>query len=358
MITSVEALREYLAPMVADPARPCAVDTEADSLYRYAERLCLIQITDGDRHELIDLLEFDDLTPLRDYLQTAHVWMHGADYDISMLRKNLGLAPPVVYDTQIAARLLGAKRFGYGNLVEDYLGVKLSKTSQKADWGKRPLTPTMTEYALNDVVYLFPLANLLVEKLKELGRYDWFVESCEAAREKVLERVEDTSRDEAWRINGSGKLNPLGLTYLRELWKWRDVEAAEWDKPTFMVISNKELLVWVNHLAAGERIAIPERYRSRRRKRLHAAIEAAREVPKDAQPQRIVTKRRRLDDEFEERVSALQKVRNKNAEALGIDPSLIAPRAVLEAICRPDATEQTPRELLLNWQLPLLGFDA
>lgn len=356
MITSVEQLRDYLAPMVASEHHLCAIDTEADSLYRYAERLCLIQITDGERHELIDNLEFDDLTPLREYLKTAHVWMHGADYDMSMLRKNFGLVPPVVYDTQIAARLLGAKRFGYGNLVEDFLGVSLSKSSQKADWGKRPLTPVMTEYALNDVVYLFPLANLLVEKLTALGRYDWFVESCEAAREKVLGRLEEQSREDAWRINGSGRFSPKGLAYLRALWHWRDIEAAEWDKPSFMVISNKELINWVEILISGKKLPIPERYRSRRRKRLHAALDEVYNLPEGDYPERIKGKRRRLDDEFEERVSALQKVRDANAAELGIDPSLIAPKAVLEALCRADATPDTADELLLKWQRPLLGY--
>ncbi len=87
--------------------------------------------------------------------------MHGADYDMTMFKRQFGKLPAVVYDTQIGARLLGVRRFGLGDLVNHYFGVELSKSSQKADWGKRPLSPKMIEYALNDVHYL--LGN---------GRYD------------------------------------------------------------------------------------------------------------------------------------------------------------------------------------------
>ena len=129
----------------------CAVDTEADSLHRYSESLCLVQFSDGKQHVLIDPLAIEDMSPLRDYLEQSTCWMHGADYDMHMLKTNLGVIPPTVFDTQIGARLLGVRKFGYGDLVAHYMDVQLEKTSQKADWAKRPLTPVMEEYALNDV---------------------------------------------------------------------------------------------------------------------------------------------------------------------------------------------------------------
>jgi hypothetical protein len=98
--------------------------------------------------------------------------MHGADYDMTMFKREFGKLPAVVYDTQIGARLLGARRFGLGDLVKEYFGVELSKSSQKADWGKRPLSPKMIEYALNDVHYLLDMGDMIVSRLRNLGRYD------------------------------------------------------------------------------------------------------------------------------------------------------------------------------------------
>jgi len=354
MIETKEALNAWLAPLRSQAQPITAVDTEADSLYRYSERLCLVQISDGNRHELIDSLAIDDLSILGEFLKTSHTWMHGADYDMTMLLRSMDVCPPVVYDTQVGARLLGVQRFGYGNLVEDYLGVTLEKSSQKANWGKRPLTPKMSEYALNDVVYLFPLAEKIVSDLKEKGRYDWFLESCEAARDKVLNRTA-IENPEPWRINGSGKLNSRGLCYLRTLWYWRDKEAAEWDKPTYMVLTNKEMIRWCDTLANGGSISTPDRYRSQRRKRLKDALSQAKGEPQDQWPVRPRGKRRRLDEEFETRVAGLQKIRDTRARELEIDPSLIIARATMEALCVPD-TEVQPDDLLLNWQRNILGL--
>src|SRR5690606_33085546 len=188
------------------------------------ESLCLIQFAVRGECVLIDPLAIEDLSVLGSYLAEATVWMHGADYDMTMFKRQFGNLPAVVYDTQIGARLLGARRFGLGDLVSQYFGVELSKSSQKADWGKRPLSPKMIEYALNDVHYLLEMGDMIVAGLREKGRYEWFIESCEAARRKVIER--DESREEPWRIQGAGRLDRKGLHFLKSLWEWRDAEAS------------------------------------------------------------------------------------------------------------------------------------
>ena len=114
MIESTPNLAEYLGSLQGEFR---AMDLEADSLHRYHEKLSLIQFTDGENHQLIDPLAIDDLEPLKNFLKTAQLWMHGADYDIVLMRKDLDVVPPVIWDTQIGARLLGVKKFGYGNLV-------------------------------------------------------------------------------------------------------------------------------------------------------------------------------------------------------------------------------------------------
>lgn len=334
-----------------DGEQVCAVDTEADSLHRFRESLCLIQFAAGDESVLIDPLALEDLAPVGHYLSSRTVWMHGADYDMTMLRREFGTIPPVVYDTQIGARLLGLRKFGLANLVEHFFDVKLSKSSQKADWGKRPLSSKMVDYALNDVRYLLPMAGMIVNQLREKGRYDWFVESCEVARTKVAER--DDSKGEPWRIQGSGRLDRKGLHFLRALWLWRNAEAEAWDRPSFMVATNRQLLDWSSELVAGKRVSFPGHYRSDRRRRCVEAIEQARQAPESAFPERIRGKRRRRDKDFDRRVAEMIGVRDRRAGELDIDPSLIASRAVIEGLA---AGEDEAREQVMNWQAECLGI--
>ena len=352
MINTKTELREFLEARTQQAEKVvCAVDTEADSLHRYSESLCLVQFSDGEDHVLIDPLAIDDLSDLKTYLEKSTCWMHGADYDMHMLKQNLGVIPPTVFDTQIGARLLGVRKFGYGNLVEHYIGVELEKTSQKADWAKRPLTDIMEEYALNDVVYLLPMAEIIVSQLKEAGRYEWFTQSCEAARNKALERVPE--KVDRWRIKGSGKLDPVGLNYLRSLWTWRDGEAASWDRPPFMVAGNKQLLGWVADLQEGRTPKIPKHYRNGRVKKFNEAVTEAQNVAPEDRPQKIRGKRRRKDPDFESRLDKLMAHRDKVAAELDIDSSLIAARAFLEAFA---GQNEGAEEQLLPWQRNLLGI--
>jgi ribonuclease D len=332
--------------------RVCAIDTEADSLHRYRESLCLIQFAVGNECSLIDPLSIEDLSPLGDYLARSILWMHGADYDMTMLKRQFGTLPPVVYDTQIGARLLGARRFGLADLVLRYFDVELSKSSQKADWGKRPLSPKMVEYALNDVHYLLPMGEQIVEKLQDLDRYHWFEESCEAARQKVLGR--DETRDELWRIQGSGKLDRYGLACLRALWQWRDREAASWDKPSFMVAPNRQLIEWATALSEKKKFSPPHHYRTERLKRLREALATVEAMPAAEWPEKVKLHRRKRDRDFDRKLEELLKSRDKMATELDIEGSLIAARAVLETIAAGDAE---PAELLLNWQIACLDLD-
>lgn len=353
MIDNTERLTSHLkdARNLSDPP-VCALDTEADSLHRYRESLCLVQFSAaGGEPVLIDPLSIDDLSPLGRYLSTATVWMHGADYDMTMLKRQFGKLPPVVHDTQIGARLLGARRFGLGDLVKEYFGVELSKSSQKADWGKRPLSGKMIEYAINDVRYLLDMGGIITSRLKDLGRHEWFVESCEAARLRVLER--DDNEDDLWRVQGCGKLDRFGLLCLRTLWQWRDGEAKAWDRPPFMVANNRQLLEWSTEMSAGRNITLPRHFRPDRVKRFRAAVASIEAVPEAEWPERIVAKRRKRTREFERRLDALLKDRDQAAAKLDIDGALIAARAVLETIA---AEEAAPTDLLLRWQIERLGI--
>jgi len=354
MIDTTERLVSHLELSRQGAQRPvCAIDTEADSLHRYRESLCLIQFADRERCVLIDPLAIEDLSSLGDYLSAATVWMHGADYDMTMFKRQFGALPAVVYDTQIGARLLGVRRFGLGDLVRHYFEVELSKSSQKADWGMRPLSPKMIEYALNDVHYLLEMGDKIVSGLKQKGRYEWFEESCLSARQRVLDRNE--TNEENWRVQGSGKLEPYGLACLQALWQWRDAEAKAWDRPSFMVAPNRQLLEWCLDLDAQKTIAIPSHFRPERVKRFRAALTAAEGLDSSKWPERTVIKRHKRDRDFERKVEELIATREAAATELDIEGSLIAPRAILESIAMGDTN---PVDALLKWQRACLKMDA
>jgi ribonuclease D len=354
LIDTPEVLADYLNTSRFDTESPvCAIDTEADSLHRYRESLCLIQFAAGDDCLLMDPLAIHDLSALGGFLERAVVWMHGADYDMTMLKRQFGALPARIYDTQIGARLLGARRFGLADLVLHYFAVELSKSSQKADWGKRPLTPKMVEYALNDVRYLLPMADKIVAELRALGRYSWFEESCNSARRKVLER--DDSRDDVWRIQGSGKLDPYSLACLKSLWHWRDKEAALWDRPSFMVATNRQLLEWSCALALHQQISLPRHFRPDRVQRFRKLLDSLQVMPESEWPARLKPQRRKRDRDFERKVEDLLKNRDAAASKLDIEASLIASRAVLEAVA---ADEVAAPLVLLQWQLDILSLNG
>lgn len=176
MIDDDQKLAKFFHQLEAAPW--VAVDTEADSLHAYPEKVCLLQISTPAGDELIDPLADINLDPLLQALCVHELIMHGADYDLRLLRKHHDFVPSAIFDTMLASRLLGCRQFGLTNLVADYLGVTLDKGSQKADWARRPLTERMEIYARNDTRYLKPLADRLKVELQEKSRLSWHEEVC------------------------------------------------------------------------------------------------------------------------------------------------------------------------------------
>jgi len=176
-----------------------ALDTEADSLHHYFEKVCLVQLSAGEEQAIVDPLSGMDLAPLIDLLRRKDLVLHGADYDLRMMRLTFGFIPEgEVFDTMLAARLLGHDRLGLAPLLEDIFGVSLSKGGQKSDWSRRPLSESQLRYARNDTRYLLPLAKRLREDLRSLGRIEWHRETC---RSMVLQASRENAKDpdEAWR---------------------------------------------------------------------------------------------------------------------------------------------------------------
>ena len=352
-----EAIASYFAELEDHEHSICAVDTEADSLHSYETKMCLIQFAIPDSLAIIDPLSVEpaDLNPMLDYLRTADaVWMHGADYDMAMFRKTFDWIPEVVWDTQTAARLLGVKKYGLANLLEDEFGLVVNKKSQKADWGRRPLQEKLIAYAFNDVRYLIELGNRYLARLGEKGRRDWFEESCAAGRKLAAERVE-RAEDDLWRVTGWGKLEPKGLAFLRALWKWRDEECRRLDRPHFKFMSNQDLLDLASQLQEGQRIEPPKYLRPAYARRLLKTVTKTRELPESEYPakfRRTGGSRIEID---EDRYNQLRAHRDQVAANLEIDPPLIATRQILEMLAAPDSGANNGRELLLTWQRDLLA---
>lgn len=348
MIADAQGLADFLARLA--PLPRIALDTEADSLHSYFEKLCLLQVSTPEENELVDPLVGLDLQPLFDLLERKTLVFHGADYDIRLLVRAGRFAALDIFDTMIAARLCGHRELGLAALVQRFFGVKLSKASQKANWALRPLSAQMLEYAINDTRYLLPLADILLAELNERGRWAWFAES----RDRMMASArEPRERDEskAWRIAGSAALDPKTQSVLRVLWHWRDAEARNWDRPPFHVMSNEDLLRISQRAAKGEAFSTP-RMSGKRRKSFEVVLALAMHVPEREWPVQPKGRRRRPVKEQVERFDFLKKARDKVAAELDLDPSIIAPRAALEAV---SADLSSPA--LMRWQRELLGLE-
>jgi ribonuclease D len=333
-----------------------AVDTEADSLHAYPEKVCLIQISTVSGEELVDPLARVNLDPLLDTLSGHELIMHGADYDLRLLRKHHEFVPSAIFDTMLAARLLGLRQFGLSNLVEKYLTVKLEKGPQKANWAMRPLTERMERYARNDTRYLKPLADQLKTELQASRRLAWQQESCaRLIQDSTRQHLPDL--DAIWRIKGSHLLGPPGLAILRELWQWREKEAVAANKPPFFVISHDALV----NIAAAATLAqpiepfLPRHISERRRGGLMNALAQGLDLAPDGHPRihRCVT--RRPSEGEKRRFTDLQKRRDAHAAALGIDPTLVASRGMLSDLAH-DWDQHSPE--LMTWQRELLNVQG
>ena len=333
-----------------EPLVRVAVDTEADSLHCYFEKLCLVQLSFDGKDFLIDPLAGFDLAPLRSALTSKEIVLQGADFDLRLLRRAMNFNATKVFDTVIAARLLGLREFSLAALVERYFGVKLTKGSQKANWAQRPLPRQMADYAMNDTRYLLPLAEKMEAELREKDRYQWFEQSCERIlAQAAVERVRD--EDEAWRITGSGTLSGRASAVLRALWYWRDREAREADRPPFHILQNHLLLQAAQDFDAGQ---VPEfRHLSPRRRRgfMDAATMALSLPESEWPPRRLRRVGARPTQSMERAAESLRKRRDVAAEQLGLDPSFIAPRATVESIAIDEARSAA---LLVPWQRDLL----
>lgn len=351
-----EGLREALRAV--DASKVVFFDLEADSMHHYHAKICLMQVLAKGTCWLVDPLALD-VEPLLRALAKKPLIGHGLDYDLRMLKRE-GFRPHSVFDTMLAAQLLGRSAFGLAALIRDHFGVDIPKEGQKADWSRRPLAQDLVDYAAQDTFYLPALHQLLTRELEEKGRLEWHRESCETLV-RATQRAKDEGREDPWRITGSNKLRPRQLAVLRAMWTVRERAASDRDLPPFKVLPSDLLLRFAECVPAEglpeDRPRLPSRLNPQLRDRLLDAFEDALESTPDEWPAPLPAPRRPPRAPHPELVNDMREIRDGIAARLGLDPSLLAPKAVMmaaaiEGLTSPEKVREAAQ--WMRWQEGLL----
>ncbi|MFU8773407.1 MAG: ribonuclease D, partial [Anaerolineales bacterium] len=220
-----------------------AVDTESNSLFAYQEQVCLIQFSIPRQDILVDPLALQDLSPLGPLFANPEIEkvFHAAEYDLICLKRDFGFTFENLFDTMLAARILGWGELGLGALLKEHFDVEMDKRHQQANWGKRPLPDNLLAYAQLDTHFLIPLRHHLETELKAAGRWVLAEEDFKRLR-NVNGRNNTNGVDACWRISGSYDLTAQQAAVLKELCLYRDQVAKSMNRPLFKVINDRTLL--------------------------------------------------------------------------------------------------------------------
>jgi len=362
IVTTLERLTQVAAVM--QQQSELAVDLEMDSLHHYKEKVCLIQVSTRRDSWLIDPLKLDSLAPLAAPLGNPEIMvvMHGADYDIRSLHRDFGIEVNRLFDTMIAARFLGVAEFGLAALLKTRFGVDLNKKYQKADWSKRPLTPEMCDYAIADTAYLLPLFDQMTQELFDKGRLAWLVEECD-----LVCRARVTEKEGALFLSckGAGKLKGRSLAILEELLQARDLQARELDRPPFKVIPAETLVEiaekrphTLTELAAIKGMTPGQMHRHGHN--ILAAVTTGMAIPELELPRFPRQVRHEPADGSKERLKRLKQWRDQQSTALELEPGVLAPNWLLEAVAEADlCTIEDLNNIngIRTWQKQLYGLE-
>ncbi len=336
-VRTPEDLRALTARLAA--ARAVALDTESDSLHRFPEKVCLVQVADPTGAvALVDPLSLEDLSPLAPLFADPSVVkvLHGASYDLASMKRDFGFAFANVFDTMLAAQFLGLPELGLASLLLRFFAIPPGRSRQKDDWAVRPLSPAQEWYAAEDVRHLLALHQRLREELRARGREAWVEEECEVlAAIPAAPRVFDP--EDYVRVKGARDLDGRGLAVLRELFVARERWAREAGRPPFQVLGSETLVA----LAArrphscedlrripGLSPRVVERYGEG----LLAAIARAEAIPAAELPVYPRSRKPRVPPAVQRRREALTRWRAAASERLGLDPGLLLPRRLVETL--------------------------
>jgi len=342
-----------------------AVDLEADSMYHYQEKVCLIQIATKKISVVIDPLAIKDLSSLKPLFSNPVIQkiFHGADYDIRSLYRDFDIQINNLFDTELACRFLGIKETGLQAVLKKLFKIDIDKKYQKKDWSKRPLPEEMITYASKDVIYLLPLARMLIRRLEKTSRLAWVLEECED-----LSRVRSELPNNAPlfnRFKGAGRLKTRSLAVLEALLQFRKHIAKKKDRPLFKIIGNDPLMqiatarpVTLRRLKGIN--ALSEKQISMYGKDLIQVVADALKTPESELPVYPSNNSTVLPNGVSARIKALKTWRVSKARALEIDPGMLCNNALITAIAiqNPRDTESLEKvKEMKRWQNQVFGSE-
>ncbi len=325
--------------------------------------MCLIQLTFSGANYIIDPLRGLSLSEFLEELSQKELIFQGADYDLRMLKKSFGFRPKApIFDTMLAAQVLGYEKRGLAALVEKFSGVLLSKAEQKADWSLRPLPEHLLAYAADDTKYLETLADALTEELQKLDRTGWHRECCERVV-KTSTLPDKNEEKEAWRVKGSSKLSSRELVFLHELWKWRDAEARKRDRPAFYILKNDDLIELAGWRVKNPKMPLREgpsflkKFTGENLIRLENAVRCAENTPRAEWPLPLKKMEWTSERPDPKKLDLLLAACKKLADELKIESSFLASRSALTAVLQhqPQSIEKIMEVSgMLHWQAELI----
>ncbi len=361
MIETPEAVCETVRSLKSREA--VAVDLEADSMFHFREKVCLIQIAAKELVFVIDPLKLPNLSVLKPLFEDPKIMkiFHGGDYDIRSLYRDFRITVKNLFDTHLASRYLGYEETGLDAVLNKHFSIQVNKKYQKKDWSERPLSENMVEYAASDAFYLIQLADVLILELIEKGRLRWVLEACELLSR--VRPVENNGTPLFLRFKGAGKLNRRRLAVLEKLLQLRVNMAKEKDRPLFKIFGNASAMKLVQFLPKTMKQlkktkALSEKQRDMFGEEVLKAISRAMEIPKDQLPVFPRNKPPALDPEVPSRVKALKRWRNSKADMLDLDPAIVATKGLITSIAvkNPSSVgELETMDELKKWQKRRFG---
>ena len=338
-----------LAELQAAPR--LAIDLEANSMFAYRERVCLIQISTANADFIVDPVgaNLDGLGPLLADPSIEKVF-HAAEYDLILMRRDYDWEVNNLFDTMWAVRILGYSQMGLASLLAKFYNVNTSKRFQKANWCHRPLSTAELAYAQMDTHYLLPMRDLLVAELAAGGHAE---EAAETFREQSRVRLPNNEFDPEgfWSLNGAFDLSPEQQSVLRALYLYRDREALRRNIPPFKILGDRTLLEAtvqlperMNDLDAIHGMSVGQQQRYGR------AILETIATARHAQPPQPPRRSPRPPDSVLNRFDRLHRWRKTRAQARGVESDVIAGREALWTIA-----QAAPRTLAALDALAVLG---
>ena len=332
-----------------------AVDTEFMRERTYRPQLCLVQVASDADCFLVDPLAGLDLSPLFAVLADRGRLkiLHAARQDLEVLLQTGGFVPAPVFDTQVAAALLGLPpQAGYAELVARQLGHSIDKGQTRTDWSRRPLSAAQLAYAADDVHHLLQLHTDLARALEAQGRAGWHAEDCAALEEPSLYRTEPA---DAWRrLKGIGRLRPREQAIARALAGWREQRAIDSDKPRGWILADEPLFALATlgptTIAELEQVrSLPPAVVRKRGDELLALVAAARDSVVDSAPSSPPP---RPTPEQTRQIGQLQQRVRDEATVLGISPEVLATRRDIDALVLGPRADSA---LLRGWRRAAIG---